>query len=524
MKPNFFRCHFLFCLLLLFVSAVVLVDSCKSPAPKGSSFVFTGDTIADGRKLVAQNCTGCHKLVEPDMLTKDVWAFHTLPSMAKYYGISTYFTNYYEKKPDSAKLSMKEWETIVAYYKKVAPATLPVAKHNGTLLNDWAGFSLKKPDTTNAQVFTTAIAANPTTGKIYTADATPHSNSGVVTEWDKALKPHNLTTMLTPVVNMLFSDGKDTAESKSIFFTSIGELQPVDFPNGRVVQQKFNVSGKPALKLIASELSRPVQTLSADFNKDGLNDLVICSEGHKTGGVYLYTQTKDHGYTQSTITDKPGAVQAITGDFNNDGYPDLMVLFGYNDEGLSLFLNDHKGGFTSRQLLQFPPVYGSTSFQLADLNHDGKPDLIYTCGYNFRDSRILKPYHGVYIYTNQGDWNFKQTWFYPINGCTKAIAADFDGDGDLDIATSAFFADMQHNPAESFIYFEQDAPMHFKPHAIPVSSYGRWFSMDVADVNSDGKPDILLGNFSHGFLFQPGFKPNWNDHLPFIVLENHTTK
>jgi hypothetical protein len=201
-----------------------------------------------------------------------------------------------------------------------------------------------------------------------------------------------------------------------------------------------------------------------------------------------------------------------------------MVLFGSGDEGLWLFLNDQKGGFTGKDLLRFPPVYGSSSFQLADINHDGKPDLIYTAGYNYRDSRILKPYHGLYIFINQGNWQFKKTYFYPINGCTKAIAADFDGDGDLDIATIAFFADMKNNPSESFIYFEQDKAMNFKPHAIPVSNYGRWMSMDVADLNNDGKPDIVLGNYSTGFLFQPGLKPFWEKDLPLIVLENHTKK
>ena len=121
---------------------------------------------------------------------------------------------------------------------------------------------------------------------------------------------------------------------------------------------------------------------------------------------------------------------------------------------------------------------------------------------------------------NQGDWNFKQSYFYPINGCTKAIAADFDGDGDVDIATIAFFADLKSNPAEGFIYFEQDKSMSFKPHAIPVSNYGRWMSMDTIG-NKHGKPDIVLGNYSTGFPIQQ-LKPFWDKHLPLIVLENHT--
>jgi hypothetical protein len=136
----------------------------------------------------------------------------------------------------------------------------------------------------------------------------------------------------------------------------------------------------------------------------------------------------------------------------------------------------------------------------------------------------MKPYHGLYIFMNQGDWNFKQSYFYPINGCTKAIATDFDGDGDVDIATIAFFADLKDNPAEGFIYFEQDKSMSFKPHAVPVSNHGRWMSMDVADMNHDGKPDIVLGNYSMGLPIQPELKPFWDQHLPLIILENHTKK
>jgi hypothetical protein len=49
-------------------------------------------------------------------------------------------------------------------------------------------------------------------------------------------------------------------------------------------------------------------------------------------------------------------------------------------------------------------------------------------------------------------------------------------------------------------------------------------SMDVADVNNDGKPDIILGNYSGGFMFQRGLKPFWNKNLPLIVLENNFKK
>ena len=501
------------------LSGSAILNGCKTKVD--NTYKLTGNVITDGQNLVQLKCTSCHKLVPADALSRPVWINHTLPTMAKYLHISTYGgTQYFKNDPlDTTGISLQNWNAIVAYYQKIAPEELQQAKPPVPLINDWAGFSLKKPDEVKVPVFTTMVSYWPEGHKIYSADA----STVRLYEWGQDLKPHAIANMPSPVVDAQFIKAGDGISHG--LFTCIGQLEPIDFPDGKVFNIDVNNTGAIAQPtLLASELARPVQTITGDFNKDGLTDIVILGQGHLKGGVYLFKQNSDHTYTQSNISDKPGAVQAVAGDFNNDGWQDLMVLFGSGDEGLWLFLNDHKGGFTSKNLLRFPPVYGSTSFQLADIDHDGKPDLIYTCGYNYHDSRILKPYHGLYIFKNMGNWDFKQQYFYPINGCTKAIAADFDGDGDLDIATSAFFADLQNNPSEGFIYFEQVKPFEFKPHAIPISKYGRWMSMDVADLNNNGKPDIILGNYSGGFLFQRGLTPFWNKKLPLIVLENNFKK
>lgn len=505
-------------LLLLFVSAIVgstLFTGCKGK----KAFEPSGDTIVDGKQLVQKYCVKCHEEPDPGLLPKAVWKFHTLPDMAHYLGISTYFsTNYYKKEGDTSGASLLEWQAIQAYYQKAAPKVLLRPKGQTPLIDDWAGFTLKTPATNTIINRTTMVAVNAATRKLYTCDALKLT----LKEWDSNLKPRDVAQLPSPAMSGTFvSDDKGAQQG---VFSCIGQMAPADFPNGNVVMVSLDGKTQPVKPAsLADDLNRPVQTLSGDFNKDGLNDFVILAQGHFSGGVYLLQQNADHTYSQTSISKRPGAIQAVIGDFNKDGWPDVMVLYGAGDEGLWMYLNDQKGGFTSRNLLHFPPTYGSSSFQLADINHDGKPDLIYTSGYNFKDSRVLKPYHGLYIFTNEGDWKFKQAYHYPIDGCTKAIAADFDGDGDLDIATIAFFADLKGNPAESFIYFEQDKPMSFKPHAIPVSKYGRWMSMDVADINNDGKPDIILGNYAEGMAIQE-IKPFWGQNLPFIVLENHTKK
>ena len=84
---------------------------------------------------------------------------------------------------------------------------------------------------------------------------------------------------------------------------------------------------------------------------------------------------------------------------------------------------------------------------------------------------------------------------------------------------------MKETSEESFIYFEQIKPFEFKPHAVPISKYGHWMDMEVADYNGDGKPDIVLSNYASGFLFEIGtagmYTPAWRKDLPFVVLQNN---
>ncbi|HTE11314.1 MAG TPA: VCBS repeat-containing protein, partial [Chitinophagaceae bacterium] len=145
--------------------------------------------------------------------------------------------------------------------------------------------------------------------------------------------------------------------------------------------------------------------------------------------------------------------------------------------------------------------------------------IVYTCGDNADFSIVLKPYHGVYIFLNEGNNHFSQKYFFPINGCYKAIAKDFDGDGDLDIASIAFSADFASQPGEGFVYLENKGNYQFKPFTLPDCQKGRWLTMDAGDLDGDGKPDIVLGNFS---IRPADVQPHadWQKGPPFIFLKN----
>ncbi len=501
--------QFILTTILFAFAAGICVFSVNCNAPDKPAVIVT-----DGKSLSQTYCKSCHQYPDAQLLDQETWAKHVLPAMAPRLGIKVYADDQYVYDPSAkSAISYEDWLKIVDYYKKAAPEKLSPAKVPVGPLKDWGEFSLIKP-AHDVPVATTTMVAFDTLGHhIYTSESTNNS----IFQWSNQLKLQSAAKYHSPAVDVQFSNDEKGKERG--VFTFIGSMDAVDIANGFVKQSDLNPVGKNEIQ-IADKLPRPIQSVRADIDKDGLQDWIVCGFGHNFGGLYWYKQLTGNQFEKHTISTMPGAEHAITGDFNHDGWPDVACLFAQADEGIWLFLNDHKGGFKSRNILRFPPVYGSSSFQLVDFNNDGQPDVLYTSGDNSDYSRILKPYHGLYVFINQGNFKFKQAYFYPVNGATKAIAADFNGDGKLDIALIAFFSDLQKNPGEGFTYFEQDSPMHFIPHNLPIYQQGRWICMDVKDYNGDGSPDIILGNFSAGFINQDGVKPNWNIHTPFVVLKN----
>jgi hypothetical protein len=204
-----------------------------------------------------------------------------------------------------------------------------------------------------------------------------------------------------------------------------------------------------------------------------------------------------------------------------------MSLFAQGDEGIFLFHNEGGGEFREEQILQFPPTYGSTDFELADFNGDAALDIIYTAGDNADYRPVMKPYHGVRIYLNKGGYEFEQAYFFHMNGAYGATADDFDDDGDLDIAAISFFPDYARSPEESFVYLENKGDLTFEPSTFENSDMGRWLVLDSGDADGDGDPDLLLGSFSAlqlGTSYVPeATAKQWTQEGPSTVLLENLT-
>ena len=495
---------------------VMISLSCNGPSAQKRDAAYYAAGTKEGYELAKYHCGNCHAFVPANVLDRDTWKNSVLPDMASQLGIEVMFgTEYVNSQTSGADLTFKDWKKIVDYYIKSAPEKIQQAVPPVAIIPDSSYFSVKTPASKSEPFAKTVLTVIDTaTNSIFTSDA----QTNYLYRWNTKLQLIDSVQTYSPAVSAVFYN--DAKGKKQGAFTTIGGLLATDAAIGKILQ--FDLANKlgPQENIIAKNLPRPVCLARADINNDSLADWVVCGFGHTKGGLYWFEQLPGGEYKKRNILERAGATQVVVEDFNNDGWNDIIALFAHEDECIRLFINKHNGAFTETKLLSFPPVNGSTSFQLVDFNNDGLKDILYTCGDNADVSKIFKPFHGVYIYLNKGNSKYEQAYFYPINGCTKAVAADFDMDGKTDIATIAFYADFMNRPREKFLFLRQDGPLHFQPYAPPVENNGRWLCMDVKDYDKDGDPDILLGNFARDFFIEKDYQAHWDVHAPITLLEN----
>ena len=510
-------------ILLLVASAIACCISCNKVARNNSHPDISNSDINKGEALVKIHCQSCHALPDPSQLDSKTWEQGVLPAMGPRLGIFSWngksYTysrndmdldkNFYPHQP---LVQPEEWQRIINYFIATSPDTLENRKAGQPAIKTGlALFAVETPADISLNPATSLVKiTGDASAGIVTSDATKHT----LYRFDSKLKMIDSMRSRGPIV--------DVEINNTDWLTcDIGVLNPNNgkYGIGRKVTMAPNKKLKQDSLVLFEGLQRPVQISSADLNKDGKTDYLVCEFGYLTGALSWMENKGSGKYDRHVLRPLPGAIKSYINDYNQDGLPDLWVLFSQGEEGVFLYTNKGQGRFEEKKVLGFPALNGSSYFELVDYNKDGKQDIVYTCGDNADYSTILKPYHGVYIYLNDGMNNFKQTFFFHINGCYKAIARDFDNDSDIDIAAISFFADYVNHPEEGFVYLENTGNNNFSPYTLPEARQGRWLTMDAGDINSDGKTDLILGNFSIG-PSKIKSKYDWHKGPPFLILKN----
>jgi hypothetical protein len=507
----------------LFLAPLLVFFSCENISRNKSYAAVPLANIKKGKALAQKFCASCHLLPDPSLAAAQTWEEGILPNMGPRLGIFEHNFNQYPSAihdknvgrsfyPSRPLLSGQEWQYILDYYTATAPDSLPYQEREQKISMGLSQFDVQTP----------ALSGRTPAVSFIRKDSLGAENGlllyDLVTQtlyrYNSSLKPTDSVAIGGCVVDAVVQNGR-------MLTCNMGNINPMNAKLGTAQYLNVGANGKlqqDTASLIRN-LARPVEITPADLNEDGRTDYLVAEFGFTTGSLSWFEQTPSRAFTRHELRSLPGAIKTYVQDYNRDGLPDLWVLFAQGDESIVLFTNRGDGRFDQEQVLRFPPSFGSTFFELVDMNGDGFQDIVYTCGDNADYSIQLKPYHGVYLYYNDGKNHFSKKYFFPINGCYKALARDFDGDGDLDVATISFFADYARQPEEGFVYLENRGGLAFRPLTFPESRTGRWLTLEACDLDGDKKTDLLLGNFAAGPSFlRSSF--DWTKGPAFIFLRN----
>ncbi|MFN0067438.1 MAG: FG-GAP-like repeat-containing protein [Limisphaerales bacterium] len=478
--------------------------------------------VEAGRRVAATHCATCHLESAPGLLDRRTWFEQILPRMKVRVGL------YPPEMASSDEISFmlkhaviapqpimteEEFTAVVDYYLARAPeAAWPAPPAPGIELG-LKSFRLEPVRRRTATPSTTLVKILPGDGgRLLMGD--DFTRTLAILDGQLAFR-EALALGNTPVAAK-WSGG-------SLLLANIGSFQPAQTELAAITRWT-RTGGAWQPQVLVTNLPRTTDVQEADLNGDGRPDLVVSVFGNLIGRLAWYEATEG-GLREHRLLDKPGCLRTDIRDWNGDGRPDIMALFAQESEGLYLFLNDGDGEFTMREILRRHPLFGHSWFDVADLDADGRPDLLVTNGDNGEYASPLKNYHGVRAYLNRGGLKFEEAWFHPLNGAYRALARDFDLDGDLDVAAISFFPDYVSRPRESFVYFENHGGLKFSPWTFPECIAGRWLVMDAGDLDGDGDEDLALGSYIKGPSPVPGgLMETWQQRGPSAVVLRNTTR
>jgi hypothetical protein len=219
-----------------------------------------------------------------------------------------------------------------------------------------------------------------------------------------------------------------------------------------------------------------------DFNGDGKLDIAAVIDG--TNGVSLFLGHGDGSFSAPVLYPIGSMVgPVLAGDFNGDGKLDLAVA---TNSGITIHLGNGDGTFRPVGVLPslLPSLPADGLLALGDFNGDGKLDIV-----KVTENGIIN------VALGNGDGTFQEAPGFQITSILNtqsAVVGDFNGDGKPDLAFAS-----QSSDVVTILFGAGDGTFtgHIE-YSVPSVSNNLNF-MVAADFNGDGALDLALADFGN---------------------------
>lgn len=492
---------------LIVACAGVLLGAANRDAPSSTSSARvqgTANIPQSAEQQVRVTCGGCHAFPPPDILPRSAWrdAF-----------VRMHFLREQRLPPIGPPGTLSrvqlppDMEAALPYFLSRAPERLPppeswpdpaaspvtFTRHTMAMpkMPDTPGVAHVRLVDIDGDKRLDLIGADMRQGLIFTGRP------------EKAGNPLSVVASILHPSHVTYTD-VDKDGIGDLLVADLGTFFPEDHDKGSVIWLRGLASGKFSAFWLDG-WPRVAQVDAADFNGDGKNDLVVAAFGwRRTGRVAILenrtANTAQPDFMTHVIDPRTGSINVIPVDLNRDGKMDFVTLLAQEHETVIAYLNQGNFKFEPNVIYAAPhPNWGSSGIKLADLDADGNIDVLLTHGDTFDDG-IVKPYHGIQWLQNKGTYPFVAHTLAQMPGVMTVAAADLDGDGDLDVIAGALLAggaDVDEEVLPALVWLEQTRPGVFVRHTIEMG-FPRHATLDVGDIDGDGAPDIVVGNFSSG--------------------------
>lgn len=246
---------------------------------------------------------------------------------------------------------------------------------------------------------------------------------------------------------------------------------------------------------------------TGDINGDGLDDLWIGGAAG-TSGMMLWQRAEGDFYPATHRGLEADAQHEDAGgclvDVDGDGDLDLYVASGGNEQAAGsayyqdrLYLNDGSGNMERSNSI--PELNASSGRVIAhDADGDGDVDLLVLGRQD--PGRYPFPGQTQWLINEGGEFTDKIEEMAPdlqfAGMLTDAVFADMDQDGDEDLIVVGEWISPR-------VYPKKKGKYSYDASFTPDGLKGWWYSVEAADVNADGRMDLICGNLGWNNKFHP---------------------